>query len=79
MKDITFEIKQRIAVLSENDNGYSKQINLVSWNGKSPQIDIRMWKLQQDKPPVPLKGITLNDDETKGLIEAVKGLETIKS
>lgn len=76
MKDITFDVKQRIAVLSENDNGYSKQINIVSWNGGKPQLDIRMWKVQQDKPPVPLKGIPLNDDETKALIEAIKGLES---
>jgi len=75
MKDITFEIKEKIAVLSENDNGYSKQINIVSWNGGKPQIDIRMWKVQQDKLPVPLKGIPLNDDETKALKEALKTLD----
>lgn len=76
MKDITFDIKQRIAVLSENDNGYSKQVNVVCWNGGKPQLDIRMWRVQQDKPPVPLKGILLNDDETKALIEAIKGIKS---
>lgn len=75
MKDITFEIKQKIAVLSENENGYSKQINIVSWNNGKPQLDIRMWKVQQDGTQRPLKGIPLTEDETKGLIEAIKGLE----
>ena len=75
MKDITFEIKQKIAVLSENDSGYSKQANIISWNGGKPQLDIRMWKVQQDGTQRPLKGIPLTADETKGLIEAIKGLE----
>lgn len=75
MKDITFEIKQKIVVLSENDNGYSKQINIISWNGGKPQLDIRMWRVQQDGTQRPLKGIPLSADETKGLIEATKGLE----
>lgn len=75
MKDITFEIKQKIAVLSENDNGYSKQINIVSWNGGKPQLDIRMWKVQQDGTQRPLKGIPLTADEVKVMREAIKGLE----
>ena len=75
MKDITFEIKKQIAVLSENENGYSKQINVVSWNEGKPQLDIRMWKVQQDGTQRPLKGIPLTADETKALQEAIKGLE----
>jgi len=75
MKNITFEIKQRIAVLSENDNRYSKQINVISWNGGKPQLDIRMWRVQQDGTQRPLKGIPLTADEVKVMREAIKGLE----
>ena len=43
MKDIESEIVIEIAVLSESDSGYTKEINLVSWNGAKPKYDIRSW------------------------------------
>ena len=42
-KRITCEIVETIAVLSENEKGYTKEINLVSWNGAEPKLDIRNW------------------------------------
>ena len=42
-KEITCGIVKRISVLSENDRGYSKQVNLVSWNGAKAKLDIRTW------------------------------------
>ena len=41
MKEILYEIVKEIAVLSANDSGYTKEINLISWNGKEPKYDIR--------------------------------------
>ena len=41
MKDIQYEIVKEIAVLSTSDSGYTKEINLISWNGKEPKYDIR--------------------------------------
>ena len=41
MKDIQFEVVKEIAVLSVSDSGYTKEINLISWNGKEPKYDIR--------------------------------------
>ena len=41
MKDIQYEIVKGIAVLSASDSGYTKEINLISWNGKEPKYDIR--------------------------------------
>ena len=31
MKEIQYEIKQEIAVLSKSDSGYTKEINLISF------------------------------------------------
>ena len=33
MKEIHYEIVKEIAVLSKSDSGYTKEINLISWNG----------------------------------------------
>lgn len=41
MKEIQYEIVKEIAVLSKGDSGYTKEINLISWNGREPKYDIR--------------------------------------
>ena len=41
MKEIQYEIVKEIAVLSASDSGYTKEINLISWNGREPKYDIR--------------------------------------
>ena len=35
MSEITFEIKHHIGVLSESAKGWTKELNLVSWNGRA--------------------------------------------
>ena len=37
MREIQYEIVKEIAVLSTGDSGYTKEINLISWNGKEPK------------------------------------------
>lgn len=41
MKEITCNITKPIAVLSENDRGYTKEANFVSWNERNAKLDIR--------------------------------------
>ena len=43
MPEIKYEITQSIACLSEDKNGWTKELNLVSWNGNTPKYDIRSW------------------------------------
>ena len=69
MKDIQFEIVKEIAVLSVSDSGYTKEINLISWNGKEPKYDIRSFSPNREKCG---KGITLTETETKSLFTALK-------
>ncbi len=38
MREIQYEIVKEIAVLSTGDSGYTKEINLISWNGKEPKL-----------------------------------------
>lgn len=37
MKEIQSEIIKELAVLSKSESGYTKEINLVSWNGAEPK------------------------------------------
>lgn len=45
MKEIQYEIVREIAVLSTGDSGYTKEINLIAWNGNEPKYDIRSFSL----------------------------------
>ena len=69
MKDIQYEIVKEIAVLSASDSGYTKEINLISWNGKSPKYDIRSFSPNREKCG---KGITLTADEAAALLKALQ-------
>jgi len=68
-KSVTCEILEQIAVLSENERGYTKEINLVSWNGSEPKFDIRNWHPGRERSG---KGITLTKEEIINLMEAMK-------
>lgn len=69
MKEIQYEIVKEIAVLSASDRGYTKEINLISWNGKEPKYDIRSFSPNREKCG---KGITLNADEAAALLKALQ-------
>jgi len=69
MKEIQYEIVKEIAVLSASDSGYTKEINLISWNGKEPKYDIRSFSPNRGKCG---KGITLNADEAAALLKALQ-------
>ena len=64
--EFSYEIIKTIAVLSTSKSGWSKELNLVAWNGKEPKYDIREWSPEHDKMG---KGITLSDDDFAMLIE----------
>lgn len=68
MREIQYEIVKEIAVLSTGDSGYTKEINLISWNGKEPKYDIRSFSPNREKCG---KGITLNADEAAALLKAL--------
>ena len=69
MREIQYEIVKEIAVLSTGDSGYTKEINLISWNGKEPKYDIRSFAPNREKCG---KGITLNADEAAALLKALQ-------
>lgn len=64
MADIKHEIKEELGVLSESSKGWTKELNLISWNGAEPKFDLRDWAPNHEKMG---RGITLSVDETQEL------------
>lgn len=65
--EISFEIVEHIGVLSTGSKGLTKELNLISWNGREPKYDLREWSPEHDKMG---KGVTLSKEE----LEALKDL-----
>ena len=63
-KEIKFEIVKAIGVLSESAKGWTKELNLVSWNDGAPKYDLRDWDPNHEKMG---KGVTLTEDEVRKL------------
>jgi len=60
----SYEIMEEITVLSKNNKGWQKELNLVSWNGNQPKFDIRDWAPNHEKMG---KGLTLTNEEMETL------------
>jgi len=71
MPDIKFEIVQKIGVLSTSSRGWTKELNLVSWNDRDPKYDIREWSPDGQTMG---KGITLTKEELAALRELLNDL-----
>jgi len=72
MAEIKYEIKQNLKVLSENPKGWTKELNLISWNERDPKYDIREWSPEHEKMG---KGVTLTSEELKKLRDALNEME----
>ncbi len=64
MADFKYEITQELGVISESKSGWTRELNLVSWNGGAPKFDIRDWAPGHEKMG---KGISLSADEIGNL------------
>ena len=67
--EISYEIVKHIGVLSTSAKGWTKELNLVSWNGRDAKYDIREWSPEHDKMG---KGVTLSAEELETLKELLK-------
>ena len=62
---VTCEIVEQVAVLSTNANtGWRTELNIVSWNGRAPKLEIRDWAPDYSKMS---KGVTLTTAEASAL------------
>ena len=69
--DVTFEIMEHIGVLDVIDNReekWTKEVNLVAWNGGKPKIDVRDWDENHERMS---RGITLTEDQAMKMTRAL--------
>lgn len=66
MAEIKYEITKELGVISENAKGWTKELNMVSWNDRDPKFDIREWSPDHTRMS---KGVSLTEDEMKQLVE----------
>lgn len=70
-KSITKDIKEHIGAITSTIRGrregdaWQKEVNLVSWNGGIPKIDIRDWDEEHERCG---KGITLSEAEAREVV-----------
>ena len=50
--------------MSESKSGWTRELNLISWNGAAPKYDIRDWSPEHEKMG---KGISLSANEVEKL------------
>ncbi|MBQ7411760.1 MAG: hypothetical protein IJW10_02495 [Clostridia bacterium] len=62
--EFKFDIVKFFGCVSENNNGWVKEVNLISWDEREPVYDIRVWQEGHEKLG---KGITLTEKEIKNL------------
>jgi len=72
MSEFKYEITEEIAVISTSEKGWSKELNLVSWNEREAKYDIRDWAPDRGKMS---RGITLTADEVMKLRDILKDLQ----
>ena len=70
MNGFTFEIKKTYGVVREEKSGWKEELNLVSWNGNPPKLDIRSWSNDHIQMS---KGLTFTVTEA----ETLYGLLTV--
>jgi hypothetical protein len=72
LSEIKYEIIKQIGVLSTSASGWTKELNLVSWNDRAPKYDLRDWAPEHEKMG---KGITLFAEELSALKELLNTME----
>jgi hypothetical protein len=72
MAELKFEITKHIGILSESARGWTKELNMVSWNEREPKYDLREWNPDHTRMG---KGITLTEQDIEVLRKLLNGEE----
>lgn len=71
MAEFEYTIVDELGVLATSAKGWTKELNLISWNGREPKYDIREWAPEREKMG---KGITLSEEEVQKLKEILNNI-----
>lgn len=75
MPTFDYEIVKSLGVVSQPNNGWIKELNIIKWSNREPVYDLRTWDEAHERIG---KGITLTADDLKNLKDLLNSLEEIK-
>ncbi|MCL2244269.1 MAG: PC4/YdbC family ssDNA-binding protein [Treponema sp.] len=76
MESINFDIVKHYGVISTEKSGWRKELNLVSWNGRAPKLDLRDWAPDHEKMG---KGVTLTKEEAAELAKLLNSDQVLEN
>ena len=66
---VRFDLMENLLVFGQRkDSGWTKEANIVCWNGGSPKLDIREWDPDHERMS---KGVTLYEAEAERLAKVL--------
>ena len=73
MPEIKFDVVKEFGIISENPkNGWSRELNLVSWNDREPKYELRDWSADKSKMN---KGFSMTAEEVKTLRDILNKID----
>jgi hypothetical protein len=72
MAELKYEIVKECGVLSQSPSGWTKELNLVSWNDRPAKFDIREWAPDHSRMA---KGLTFTAEELGELRRILENLD----
>ena len=73
MSELKYEICKHIGNISQPNNGWTKELNLISWNSREPVYDLRTWNEDHTRMG---KGVTITAKEMQVLKELLGAIDT---
>ena len=72
MAQLNFNIEDVCGTLSENKDGWRKELTYISWNNRAPKFVLRSWDPDYQAMT---KGITLTKEELEKLRDVLNELD----
>lgn len=66
-----YKLVKKIGVISVNSQGWTKEVNLISYNGKKAVVDIRFWSPNRKMS----RGITIKKEDLSRTIDLLKSIK----
>ena len=70
-KEINYEVHEECGELTARKNGDVVKLRYLSWNGRDPKYDLRLWSTDDDGNEKCGKGIGLTGEELEELYEVI--------
>ena len=74
MAELKYEITREIGSIGESARGWSKELNMVSWNDREAKYDLREWSPDHSRMG---KGVTMTLDELVMLKKLLNAMDEL--